>query len=157
MRAGGSIRSHRRGVLPVSGVVPEHKALRRSVLGIKRRLQSTGTQRVVGVEKDNIFTVRSSQSGVAGGGHAAVLLMQDRHAGVSGGPAVAQTAAVVGAAVVHENTAQPAYDLLCQNAGHTAVQRGRGLVDRHDHAEGRLAHWVPPFSVTSCTMRTNSS
>ena len=137
--------------------MPEHKALRRSVLGVKRRLQSAGAQRVICVEKDKVLTVRRSQSGVARGGHAAVLLMQNRHAGISGGPGVAQTAAFVGAAVVHENTVQPACDLLGQNAGHTAVQCRSGLVDRHDHAEGRLAHWAPPFSVTSRTMRTNSS
>ena len=61
------------------------------------------------------------------------------------------------AAVVYEDVRVPACDLLGQNAGHTAVQCRSGLVDRHDHAEGRLAHWAPPFSVTSRTMRTNSS
>ena len=59
--------------------MPEHKALRRSVLGVKRRLQSAGAQRVICVEKDKVLAVRCSQSGVARGGHAAVLLMQNRH------------------------------------------------------------------------------
>ena len=83
--------------------------------------------------------------------------MDDRHAGVTRGPGVAQFAAVVRAAVVHQDAGQPACHVLGDNALDAAVQRSHGLVDRHNDGDGRLAHWAPPFSVMSRTMRTNSA
>ena len=131
--------------------------MRRAPLGIERRLQGTGTQCIIGVQKNDILAPGCSQTGVACTGNTAVLLMDDRHAGVPRGPGIAHFPAVVGAAVIDQNTGDRLLRLLGDDALHAAVKGGHGLVDRHDNGDGRLAHRVPPVSIISCAMRTNSA
>ena len=148
---------YRRSVVFISGVVPADERILCGVLGVQGRLQSPGAQGIVRVKKDDILAVRCGQTAVARTGNAQIVLMDDRHAGVPRGPGIAQFSAVVGAAVIDQNTGDRLLRLLGDDALHAAVKRGHGLVDRHDNGDGRLAHRAPPVSIISCAMRTNSA
>ena len=56
--------------------------MRRAPLGIERCLQGTGTQCIIGVQKNDILAPGCSQTGIARAGNTAVLLMDDRDAGI---------------------------------------------------------------------------
>ena len=153
---GGTVQRYGRGVGFIGGVVPDHKGVRVGVLGIQRRLQRTGAQRVVSVKKHQKLAVRQRHSVVARHRNAQIPLVQHLHAGIPGSPRIAQRTAVVGAAVIDQHALQPARHLLADNALHTAVQRGGGVVYRHDHTDGGLAHKAAPFCKTVWTSATKS-
>ena len=146
--------SHGSRVGLIVGIMPQNKGVRVGLLDLQRCLQGAGTQCVVGIQKYDIVRVGGGKSRVAGAGNAAVLLVNDLYPGVAGGPGVAQRAAGVGAAVIHQHAADAACHPLAQDAGYAAVQRGLGPVHRHHHADSRAAHDRPP---NSSTMRTKCS
>ena len=147
-RQDGAVLRYGRGVGGIEGVIPHHKGVRVGLLGIQRRLQGAGAQRIVRVEKHQKLAVRQRHPVVARHRNAQVPLVQHLHAGIPGSPRIAQRAAVVGAAVVDQHALQPACYLLADNALHTAIQRGGGVVYRHDHTDGGLAHRAAPFCKT---------
>ena len=93
-------------------------------------------QQVVRVREKNVFAGGLLQAQVAGGGNALVLLMKNQHPRVLLGKAVAQGAASVRAAVVHQDQFK-IRDALAQDAFHAGGQKGFGPVHRHDDTEQR--------------------
>ena len=118
---------------------------------VRARLFQGGVRRhhVVGVHKGDGLAPGNAQPGVAGGGKAAVFLVDDLHPAVLRGVAVTQCAAAVGAAVVHKDQFKIGEGLAQQalGAGGQAVLH---LVHRHDDADGRaffFAHAPASFSL----------
>ena len=104
---------------------------------------------VVGVHKGNGLAPGNVQPGVAGGGKAAVFLVDDLHPAVLRGVSVAQCAAAVGAAVVHKDQFKIGEGLAQQALG-AGGQAVLYFIDRHDDADGRaffFAHAPASFSL----------
>ena len=97
--------------------------------GVKVRLHQ-----IVGVHKADVVPGDGVQPGVAGAGRTAVRLVDDPHPAVLRGQPVAQFAAAVGAAVLHQQQLQIVVG-LGQHAAHRQRQQVFGVVHRHDNAD----------------------
>ena len=115
--------------------------------GVKVRLHQ-----IVGVHKADVVPGGGVQPGVAGAGRAAVRLVDDPHPAVLRGQPVAQFAAAVGAAVLHQQQLQVVVG-LGQHAAHRQRQQVFGVVHRHDNADLFFCsrHGGPPgVGLDSC-------
>ena len=132
---------------PAAGSIDEHV---RAALVERVDDSSAGLREeaVVGVEEAHVVAPSGLDPGVAGGGEAAVFLVDHAHAGVAGLPGGQPLARPVGGAVVDADDLEVAEVLLRERA-QAAVDPVLDLVDRHDHREPRSggrarAHSAPP-------------
>ena len=115
-----------------------------------QRVQVAGADDIVRVHKGKVAAARGINAGVARGGQALVLLVEDPHALVLGGDLIAQLAAAVGGTVVHQQHFKRHFNLLLQDAVHALLQVRFGIVDRYDHTDSDMLHRVSsPSSLLS--------
>ena len=94
--------------------------------------QHIGRPLVVAVQKQQPLPFCGRDAGVAGGGQALVFLVQRHHAGDLGGKGVAQGAAGVGGAVVHQDALPVRRAGLFRHALDAKRQIPLHIVHRHD-------------------------
>ena len=125
--------------------------------GVVQRLQVGRAQDVVRVHKGVVPPLGGVDAGVARGGQALVLLVDHPDALIPGGHLVAQLAAAVGGAVVHQDHLKGLVEFLIQDAPDAFFQPGLGVVDRHDHADTGTFHKFDPFQNLHDLLRVISS
>ena len=113
--------------------------------GVVQRLQKARQNDIIGVNKGIIAALGGVDAGVARGGQALVLLMDDPHALITGGVLVADLSAAVGGAVVDEKHLDGHIDLLGQNALDALGQVGLRVVNRHDYTDRDMFHNLFPL------------
>ena len=91
---------------------------------------------VVAVQKQQPLAPGGVHAGDACPGKAAVVLMDHPHARIAFGKGITHGGALVGAAIVHQNTFQTG--ALRKHAAHALGKIGGHIVNRHDHTEFRL-------------------
>ena len=105
-------------------------------------LEHVGVQPVVAVHKGEVFARGGLDAGVARAGQATVRLVDDLHPGIGGGVFVADGAAPVGRAVVHQDHLEVGKG-LGQDRIHTAAQIALHVIYRDDHTD--LWHIGSPY------------
>ena len=128
------------GVLLVDGVPGAGGNGRAAVPdGVQQRFVHGGFDEVVGVHKAHVVAPGVVQTHVGGGRRAAVGFVEYPDAGVSFGKFIAQLAAAVGAAVLHQQQLK-IREGLRKDAGHRAGQVVFGVVHAGDDADGGVGH-----------------
>ena len=127
---------------------PGLHALQQRGHGIRR-------ENVVRVHKADIRPLANLQGRVAGGGHAAVFLMDGADALILPGDFLQQGPGAVPAAVIHHQDLHIRH-VLAQDAHETRPEKFLAVIHRHNHADQRLRHGSTQPSVALFTSCYNS-
>ena len=132
--------------LPLQMLADEPVEIRVSGQFAAQRLQQAGGHGIIAVQEQHPLAFCGGQPGVAGVSQAAVLLVEHPQAGNLRRQHVADLAAGIGRAVIHEDALPIPGTGLLRHAFDARRQVVLHIINRHD--DGKLGHGVVSFSRT---------